>query len=160
MKDVLLIVQMFLARWTIDVKIISLELTVSGERGDGKRVDVERECASNPRTRSPSVTCLSARTLQIATTMDVTTDILALLPHPVSFQRAGAPRTVLATRTSPTMRDHEDVQTVFEFARNPEVEMSLCGDTVRFGWNPTQEFAEAKYMGVTIIFNQSKGKSS
>ena len=85
-ERLLLIVQMFLARWTIDVRIISLELTVSGEGGDGKRVGVERGDAPNLRTRSPAVTCLSARTLQIATVIHVTADILALLPHPVSFQ--------------------------------------------------------------------------
>lgn len=80
--------------------------------------------------------------------MDVSTDILTPFPHPVSFESASAPRAVLATRTSPAVSDHEDVQTVFQFAWDPRIEVSLCGDAVRFGGNPAQELAEAKYVGV------------
>ena len=80
--------------------------------------------------------------------MNVTVDILALFPHSVSFEGTSASRSVLATRTSPTVSDHEDVQSILQFAWNPRVEVSLCGDAIRFGRNPAQEFAEAKYVGV------------
>ena len=99
---------------------------------------------------SRSVTCsrATARTLRISTATDVTAGVPTLVPHPVSFERTSAPRTVLATRTSPTVRDHEDMQPIFQFSWDSDVEMRLGGDAVRFGRNPTQEFAEAKYVGI------------